>query len=278
MEFSGVLYTYDEAGRRTAFESGPFESPKTVVFIGGLGDGYNALSVLQPLQTALANKGWSLIQVNLSSSYNGYGSVDLQTDSDELDKLVHYLKERRNKTTIVFLGHSTGSQDCYWHNKHGETSESVAGYILQAPVSDREYFSKNLPNYDQLLAEAIALRKENKGRHFLSGFMDVPITADRFYSLAAYRGDDDVFSTDLPIDTLKELYQGLKRPMFLAEGSNDEYYASDVSQTEMLERLKSVCPAIKLTAIVPDADHSLSDPRAQKYFIDLVIEFLGTLC
>ncbi|KAG0173951.1 hypothetical protein DFQ30_006430 [Apophysomyces sp. BC1015] len=272
MEFPGILYTYDESSRRTAFESGPLHSPKTVVFIGGLGDGYNAVTFLKPLQIALANEEWSLIQVNLSSSYYGYGIVDLQTDCNELDKLVHYLKEVRKKETIVFLGHSTGSQDCYWHNKNGQTSESVAGYILQAPVSDREYFEKTLPNFEQLLAEAVELR-----RHFLSGFDEVPITADRFYSLAAYRGDDDVFSTDLSMSELEELYCDLKRPMLLVESSDDEFYAGKISKTEMLERLRSACPAIKLTEIVSGADHCITDTNAQKDFVDLVLKFVVLL-
>lgn len=108
MQLSGTLYTYYEEDRLTAFESGDVSSPNSVVFIGGLSDGYNAVPFLEPLTTALTEIGWSLIQVQLSSSYTGYGFSSLQKDSDELDHLVKYLKDTRKKQKIVFLGHSTG--------------------------------------------------------------------------------------------------------------------------------------------------------------------------
>jgi hypothetical protein len=108
MEIPGTLFTYDEETRLTAFETGPQESGKTVVFIGGLGDLYNAVPFLLPLQTTLSEMGFSLIQVQLSSSVLGYGTSSLKQDAFELDLLVDYLLEKRKKKTIVFLGHSTG--------------------------------------------------------------------------------------------------------------------------------------------------------------------------
>ena len=108
MEFQGTLYTYYEPDRLTAFESGPIDSPNTLVYIGGLTDGYNSVPYLQPLQSKLNDLNWSLIQVQLSSSYTGYGISTLQKDADELDHLVRYLTTKRNKSKIIFLGHSTG--------------------------------------------------------------------------------------------------------------------------------------------------------------------------
>lgn len=184
MRFPGELFTYDNDSRLTAFETGPIQSTETVVFIGGLGDGFNAVPFLEPLVKRLSDLNWSFIQVQLSSSFNGYGNTNLQTDAKELDSLVTYLKDKRGKTKIVFLGHSTGSQDCYWHNKNGKTNQEIAGYILQAPVSDREHFKVNLPNFDHFVELAIKYRKEGKGQEYLPrAAIDAPITADRFFSL-----------------------------------------------------------------------------------------------
>lgn len=184
MKFSGELFTYDDDSRLTAFETGPIQSTETVVFIGGLGDGFNAVPFLELLEKQLSELNWSLIQVQLSSSFNGYGNSNLQTDAKQLDSLVKHLKDKRGKKKIVFLGHSTGSQDCYWHNKNGETNQDIAGYILQAPVSDREHFKVNLPNFDQFVELAIKYRNEGKGQEYLPrDAMDAPITADRFFSL-----------------------------------------------------------------------------------------------
>lgn len=186
MKFSGELFIYDEDSRLTAFETGPTESTETVVFIGGLGDGFNAVPFLEPLEKQLTKLNYSLIQVQLSSSNQGYGTSNLQTDSKELDLLVTYLKDKRGKTKVIFLGHSTGCQDCYWHNKYGKTSQHIAGYILQAPVSDREHFKANLPNFEKTLDLAIKYRKEGKGQELLPrDSFDAPITADRFFSFSA---------------------------------------------------------------------------------------------
>jgi triacylglycerol esterase/lipase EstA (alpha/beta hydrolase family) len=186
MKFSGELFTYNTESNLTAFETGPITSTETVVFIGGLGDGFNAVPFLTSLVKVLSNINWSLIQVQLSSSFNGYGTTNLQTDSKELDSLVSYLLEKRGKTKIVFLGHSTGSQDCYWHNKFGQHNNEIAGYILQAPVSDREHFKANLPGFETYLNLAIQLRKEGKGDELLprDAFW-APITANRFFSLSS---------------------------------------------------------------------------------------------
>lgn len=208
MEFTGELFTYhlDDSSAiwksLVAFESGPRDSGKTVVFIGGLGDGFNNVPFLFPLYQTLASIGWSLTQVQLSSTFNGYGTTNLRTDAKELDQLIGVLKQR-GKKSIVLLGHSTGkytsqnskkqclylvlgSQDCYTHNKYGERNQDVLGYILQAPVSDREHFSKNLPNFQQSLELATSMKKEGKGDELLPrATFWAPITADRFYSLSS---------------------------------------------------------------------------------------------
>lgn len=108
MEFSGDLFQYDTEERLNAFETSP-SSEKTVVFIGGLGDGFNAVPFLTPLYKSISALGWSLTQVQLSSSVDGFGTSNLQTDCRQLDTLVEYLKSKRQKKRIVFIGHSTGT-------------------------------------------------------------------------------------------------------------------------------------------------------------------------
>lgn len=184
MKFSGELFTYDEENRLTAFETGPIHSTETIVFIGGLGDGFNAVPYLLPLVEKLSSLNWSLVQVQLSSSFGGYGTTNLQRDTEELDSLITFLREKRGKSKIIFLGHSTGSQDCYWHNKNGKSS--IAGYILQAPLSDREFFQTDITNFQHYLDLSIKFRNEGKGNELLpvDAFSN-PISADRFFSLCA---------------------------------------------------------------------------------------------
>lgn len=82
-----------------------------------------------------------------------------------------------------FIYFKKGSQDCFWHNKFGQHNQSVSAYVLQAPVSDREHFSKNLDGFEHHLELANQLRNQGKGQELLprDAFW-APITADRFYS------------------------------------------------------------------------------------------------
>ncbi|KAI8876798.1 hypothetical protein K501DRAFT_199637, partial [Backusella circina FSU 941] len=189
MELTGTLFTYHEA--LTAFESGPVNYKKAVIYIGGITELFNAVSYLAPLQERLYKLGWTLVQVQLSSSGNGYGTSSLRQDSKELDYLVKYLKTKRNKEKIVFLGHSTGKkkgeENSYWHNKYGEMS--VNGYILQAPISDRLVMMSSDPTrYTKLLQDAKQMIKEGRSEELMPRQPYLaPITAYRFASLVDYR-------------------------------------------------------------------------------------------
>ncbi|KAI8333612.1 hypothetical protein BC941DRAFT_401151 [Chlamydoabsidia padenii] len=276
MEFNGKLFTYHKELRLTAFESGVVGSNKTVIFMEGLTDGYNGVPYLSKLNDTVTKHGYSLIQIHTTSFYNGYGASSLSNDAKELDYLIDYLRQHRNRTQIVVMGHSTGCQDCYWHNKYGRNK--VAGYILQAPASDREYYVAECQDSACHIQLAVTMREQGRGSDWMPRFIsDVPVTADRFYSLHAYGGDDDVFSTDLTDDELDKLYKDVNQPMMVIHGQQDEFYKSSMDPMVMLQRLQKSCPAIKKIAVVPGANHKIFDPQAQTILMDLVSSFLDML-
>ena len=86
----------------------------------------------------------------------------------------------------MFFFFLVGCQDSYRHNKYGKMNESVLGYILQAPVSDREVLEKHLPDYEKYIKEAKKMIDEGKGQDLMPrSANDTPCTAERFYSLGA---------------------------------------------------------------------------------------------
>jgi pimeloyl-ACP methyl ester carboxylesterase len=106
---------------------------------------------------ALEPTPWSLFSLNLSSSYNQWGLGHLDRDTDEIAECVRYILEykatRIQKSKIVLMGHSTGSQVVlhYLHRPNPHitvpvydpglehiTRPVLDGAIMQAPVSDRE--------------------------------------------------------------------------------------------------------------------------------------------
>ncbi|KAI8338195.1 hypothetical protein BC941DRAFT_396031 [Chlamydoabsidia padenii] len=276
VEFKGTLFTYHNATRLTAFESGATNSHKALIFFEGLTDGYNGVPYLSVLNDALVKLDYSLIQIQTTSFYRGYGASNLANDAKELDYLIDYLKKYRNKTHFIVMGHSTGCQDSYWHNKYGRNK--AAAYILQAPASDREYYADEFPAYPEHLKLAIKMREQNRGSEWMPrSISDVPVTADRFFSLYSHGGDDDVFSTDLSDKELDHLYVNVNQPMILMHGELDEFYRSSVPQMVILKRLQKACPAIKRIAVIPGATHKVVDPRAQTVLIDHVTSFIKSI-
>jgi len=279
MELSGVLYMYNPKTRLTAFESGNPHSSNVLVFIGGLTDGYNAVPYLPVLLEKLMAKGWSLVQTTLRSSYLGYGIGSLQDDSDDLDVLVRYLIKERSKKRIVFLGHSTGGQDCLWFCKNAVARNRISGCILQGPVSDREFMRESLVDYEKYLRYATKMVNKGKGNELMPREVDTaPITAYRYHSLASVGGDDDFFSSDLEEDTLESLFRGITTPLAFVHSGADEYVPATHNKTILLERLARSCPAVKITAVLPGADHALSNSDTQSQFVDLVDNFINHHC
>ncbi|KNC74984.1 hypothetical protein, variant, partial [Sphaeroforma arctica JP610] len=79
-------------------------------------------------------------------SLGSYGHCTLQDDVQDLDSLMASLIERfgklyKRKPKFVLMGHSTGCQDTVTYLKSGRYATFVSAVILQAPVSDREYFT-----------------------------------------------------------------------------------------------------------------------------------------
>ncbi|ORX73494.1 hypothetical protein BCR32DRAFT_179394, partial [Anaeromyces robustus] len=176
------------------------------IFIGGLTDGFLALPYIDNLSRIVKKFNYSLVQPLLSSSYLGYGKVNLDNDIQEIDDIIAYLinknanNNKNSKFKIVLMGHSTGAQDAMYYVKYGKYKNLLSGIILQGAVSDREYamYSKG----EKLLNEKINIAKDlvnqGKGHYYMPPEVDeAPITANRYLSLYDIKGTDDMFSTDL---------------------------------------------------------------------------------
>ena len=81
-----------------------------------------------------------MIQPILRSSYCQFGTQTLDTDVEDLNNLVKFLKETRgNDIQVSIIGHSTGCQIAVHFCKTSQfAKDCIEKIILQAPVSDRE--------------------------------------------------------------------------------------------------------------------------------------------
>lgn len=211
-----------------------------MIFIGGLTDGLLATDYLEPLSIALEVEKWSLVQPLLSSSYSGYGISSLEQDALELDQLISYLINKENSEGVILLGHSTGCQDIvHYMRTNFACSKAVSGVILQAPVSDREYRA-TLPETAEMIDLAAKMITEGRGMDLMprEANPDAPITAYRYHSLCSYMGDDDMFSSDLSEDQLRQRLGHMSTTQCQVIFSmGDEYVPEYVDKKALVDRL-----------------------------------------
>ncbi|CAN6171392.1 unnamed protein product [Urochloa humidicola] len=237
-QLRGALFKYGPKSSQVAFRTGDFNHQ--VIFIGGLTDGLLATDYLEPLSLALEVEKWSLVQPLLSSSYTGYGISSLEQDALELDQLISYLINKENSDGVILLGHSTGCQDIvHYMRTNFACSKAVSGVILQAPVSDREYRA-TLPETAEMIDLAAKMISEGRGMDLMprEANPDAPITAYRYHSLCSYMGDDDMFSSDLSEDQLRQRLGHMSTTQCQVIFSmGDEYVPEYVDKKALVDRL-----------------------------------------
>ena len=86
-----------------------------LVFIAGQTDGFLSLNFTPTLSEELLSIDYSLIQVNLASSFLQFGFQSLQSDVVDLTELVTHIRDKYGFEKIVFMGSSTGE----WANGFG---------------------------------------------------------------------------------------------------------------------------------------------------------------
>lgn len=287
---SGCIHEYAE--RKIAFEFDPTGSKKVLVFVGGLMDGLLTVPYLTMLSSKLKEIGWTLIQIQISSSHIGWGTGSLARDSSEIGKLVAYLRSPAggDRETIGFMGHSTGCQNTihYLSQFQPGDNQTLDFGILQAPVSDRVSGGESISKEE--LAESVKLAKEliDSGKEnelmpskYLEKFFSVPINAYRWNSLMSVRGDDDFFSPDLNDDDFKLSFGKVQKPLLVLYSGADEYVPDWLDKEDIMKRWAASTDVISpLSKIVDGGKHNLGEGSKEGAADDAtttVIEFIKSL-
>ncbi|CEP60120.1 uncharacterized protein LALA0_S01e03488g [Lachancea lanzarotensis] len=282
MSFPGVLHSYKSD--QVAFEFTPTSLSKVIIFIGGLGNGLFGVSYIQNVVKELGPLGWSVIQIQMTSSGKGWGLSSLHKDIEEIKDLVEYLKSPSggSRDKIVLFGHSTGSQDTiHYLLNHGNT---VDGGIMQGSASDREGFSRIVEKqkWDRMNAQAREMVEKGQQNDLLpSEFAEVmfntPITAYRWCSLTLPGGDDDYFSSDLSEKHLKTTFGKIQRPFLMAYSELDQFVPSFVDKQKLLQKWASSSDPMyysKHSGIIKGASHEVAQEDARSYMCEMVRNFL----
>jgi pimeloyl-ACP methyl ester carboxylesterase len=225
-----------------------------------------------------------LVQPLLTSSHQGWGTGSLDRDADELLLLARCLRAEHASEGIVILGHSTGCQDAarYAARHRGDAAAApLRGVVLQAPVSDQEWLAAR-PETASRLAAARVLVAAGRGEEvaFVAGDLDgAPVSARRWFALAAARGDDDMFSGDLTEEELRAagrlggLAAGGVPTLALLSGA-DEYAAPASAAALRASMTAALGPALRVR-VVEGAGHSLAGK--EEAAAAAIVDFLGEL-
>lgn len=223
--------------------------PNKLIVIGGLSDGLLTVPYIIPLAEALPDS-YSLVEVLLSSAYDGWGTSSLGRDVLELAECVEYFRKLNPGRKIVLLGHSTGAQDVMHYIISNGERPTVDGGILQAGVSDREAMVMLMgpEEYEKSIKIAQDYINDGRGEDCLpSNLTGVvfpgPASAKRWISLASpgpdHLGEDDYFSSDFDEKRLGNIFGkagSTKVPISILYGGQDPYVPTTVDKAGLIGR------------------------------------------
>lgn len=249
-----------------------------VVLIPGLTDGFMSMAYSAKLAKALHTMDYSLVQMQISSSFMQFGFNSIQGDCKELTVLICFLKEELKFNRVVLLGHSTGAQDSLYFLRHSTMRDAVNAVILQGAVGDRDVIHSD-PSLLVMLEEATKLRHRQEGKEetFLREFLfGAPVTVRRFLSLSERLSDEDMFSVDLTEEELTPILKVVRVPIMLCYSSGDEYVADCGAQKRLAARIVTVLKSSSslVECRYYDGNHGLTDEAMYLPFVKDVISFL----
>ncbi|PFH60915.1 hypothetical protein XA68_10113 [Ophiocordyceps unilateralis] len=285
--FSVLVHPYRSPSRGTcAYELGNTSARNAVIFIGGLSDGPHTtpyiLTVSRRLEEA-SDLGYSVFEIRLRSAFTGFGTSSLKNDVEDIAALVNHLRGL-GREKIVLFGHSTGCQDCmeYAHAaKHN--SPPVDGFILQAPVSDRESLDLFSPDFQATLDLANSWIAQGKAddclpRNMVPSALGAPVSAYRLHSLWAKGGDDDYFSSDLDDETVARFWHRFTKPVLVLHSERDEFVPPNIDQAALNAKYRSANALVSpLSGLIPGTGHTVLEEEARQWLARRVEQFLRTL-
>ena len=274
------MFRYGPGSAHVAFKSA---SPHRVhvVAVGGLTDGLLFSKWIPLLADRLADNGACLVQTLLTSSHQGWGLGSLKRDADELLLLAQCLAADHDSQGVVLVGHSTGCQDAVEYarrHRANSTAAPLLGAVLQAPVSDRESLGMEAATPERTrLAEQMVAEGRGTDAAFIARDVDgAAVSADRWLSLATLSGADDMFSSDLSDEELREKLGGLAGlPTLLLLSGADECVPPSVDYPALGDRMAAAIGSSARAEVVEGGKHSLGDTVEEA--AERIAAFVGSI-
>jgi pimeloyl-ACP methyl ester carboxylesterase len=232
---------------------------------------HNRMEIMQTLQTAFQDRGYSSLAINLSLGLSRRsGMYDCavphthkHTDAlDEIGLWLDWLKQQ-GVQSVVLLGHSRGGNQTAWFAAERDDA-LVRSVVLIAPATwDQGYAAKDYQKrYKKALAPLLA-QAEKGGKGMMKGIdfiycENTSASAEAFVSY--YRPDPRM---DTP-----HLVPSIKKPVLVVAGSEDTVV------TGLVEKMQPIADGERVQLTVIDgADHFFRDLYADEV-ADGAVEFI----
>ena len=106
----------------------------------------------------------------------------------------------------------------------------------------------------------------------------VPVSAERYLSLYAEGGDDDMFSSDLSAAALaSRLGHMADTPALLLFSEADEYVPDGIDTTALASRVAGAMGPLARSFIVPGGNHALSEQDCSEWAIERIRRFISSM-
>ncbi|KAH6654423.1 hypothetical protein BKA67DRAFT_691444 [Truncatella angustata] len=288
--FTTTVHPFDSpTSHACAYELGLSSAKNAFVFIGGLGDGPHTVPYPRAIAKALeqhSELNFSVFEFRLTSSFNGFGFARLADDVADISALVKYLRGI-GKDKVVLMGHSTGTQDIMEYTSPAyKNTPTVDAFILQAPVADRGALELDLglEALDKSVSIAKGLSEKGRGhermpKELIPDWFS-PISAQRWYALAAPDGEDNYFAPDLSREVASSYWSRIDKPLLILQSGADEFMPPSIDVNGLIKEWKSMCrPGIvsDLSGLIPDANHRVEQPESEKWLVKTVLDFLQSI-
>ncbi|KAK4051448.1 hypothetical protein OIV83_002932 [Microbotryomycetes sp. JL201] len=305
----GTLHQFSSDPELTCFEHAVSGGPSSnvVLIIPGLNGSYPPVPYTRKLSRHIQQHcpGWTVVELGgMTSAGAGWGASSVLQDAKEIAQCVTYLEQVCNKQKIVLMGHSTGCQDAiaYTHLRAQQPSSAseVAGIILQAPLSDREFVLATAPTkvlplivtqYPGLTPHPGQTYKDFVDKRLSDLFgTKLGITYERWNSLTSKAESDkitweneDYFSSDMSSKRWRNVFEPIRQqqtPTLVVLGGKDEGYARGMDTANKLwQKFKDAAEGL-LSAhslINAESDHAVSDDASRQQLFDAVTRFIKDL-
>lgn len=231
---------------------------------------HNRMEIMQTLQTAFQDRGYSSLAINLSLGLSRRsGMYDCavphthkHTDAlDEIGLWLDWLKQQ-GVQSVVLLGHSRGGNQTAWFAAERDDA-LVRSVVLIAPATwDQSYAAKDYQKrYKKALEPLLAQAEKGKGMMKGIDFIYCANTSASAEAFVSY------YRPDPRMDT-PHLVPSIKKPVLVVAGSEDTVV------TGLVEKMQPLADGdrVQLT-VIEGADHFFRDLYADEV-ADGAVEFI----